>query len=123
MEFIINAKLPSLNEYINACRTSKYKAAAFKTNVENIIGWNIRMAKAKGLIKHTEKPCIVHFEWHEKTSKRDCDNIASAKKFILDALQTQEIIVNDNQRYIKGFTDTFVKDESDYVKVTLLEVN
>lgn len=119
--FIIKAKLPSLNEYVKACRTNRYKGASFKRDVEEVIGWAIKQALTKGTLKPTQKPCKVLFEWHEKTTRRDCDNIASAKKYILDAMQQQGIIVNDNQKYIKGFTDVFFKDVSDYVVVTLTE--
>ena len=119
-EFTIRAKLPSLNEYINACRANRYQAANFKREVEEVIGWAIKQARAKGELKPIDQPCRVYFEWHEKTAKRDCDNIASAKKFILDAMQKNGIIKNDNQKYIKGFTDTFVRSESDYVIVRLI---
>lgn len=120
--FMINAKLPSLNEYINVCRRNKYQAAKFKRDVEELIGWAIIEAKAKKMLQPTCKPYKVAFEWHERTAKRDCDNIASAKKYILDALQKQGIIPNDNQKYIKGFTDDFVKDTKDFVIVKLIEV-
>ena len=119
--FTVNAKLCSLNDYINVCRTNKYQAAQFKRDVEEVIGWAIKQALAKGTLKPVKKPCTVKFEWYEKTAKRDCDNIASAKKFILDAMQKQGIIVNDNQKYIKGFTDSFSRANENYVIVTLCE--
>lgn len=112
-----------MNEYINACRYNRYKGAQFKRDVEEVIGLAIIEAKAKKQIHPTDKPCTVRFEWHERTYKRDCDNIASAKKYILDSLQEQGIIPNDNQKYIKGFTDVFIKDSKDYVIVELTEIN
>lgn len=119
--FGIMDKLPGLNEVISANRANKYMGAQLKKQTETIIGWHIVRAKSIGMLLPTEKPCTVEFEWHEATMRRDCDNIASAKKFILDALQTHGIIKNDNQRYITGFKDTFVKDSKDYVLVTLIE--
>lgn len=120
--FMINAKLPSLNEYIAKINNNRHTGNKFKQETEELIQWAIKSAKIKKMIQPTCKPCIVHFEWHEKTRRRDCDNIASAKKFILDALQKENIIPNDNQKYIKGFTDTFVKDTKDFVIVRLKEV-
>ena len=120
--FTVKAKLPSLNEYIAACRANRYKGASFKRDVEEIICWSIKAAQVKGTLAPTNKPCYVSFHWHERTYKRDCDNIASAKKYILDALQKCEIIPNDNQRYIRGFADTFTKDTEDFVIVELKEV-
>lgn len=120
--FIIDAKLPSLNQYQNACRANKYQGANFKKEVETVIGWAIRQAVCKGELKPTDKPIVLHFEWHEKTKRRDADNIASAKKFILDALQKQKIIPNDNRKYVKGFHDTIIDDEKDFVKVEIIEL-
>ena len=119
--FTVKAKLPSLNEFISAMNNHRYNGYRFKQEIEELIGWEIRQALTKGTLKPTTKPCKVNFYWHEKTAKRDCDNIASAKKFLLDAMQKQGIIQNDNQRYIRGFTDTFVKDTVDYVIVELVE--
>lgn len=119
--FIIRAKLPSLNDYILACRANRYKGAAFKHDVEELIGWNIKQALVKKTLYPTEEPIIINFAWHEKTKRRDADNIASAKKFVLDAMQKQGIIPNDNRKYIKGFTDIIIDDKEDYVEVELVE--
>ena len=121
--FVINTRLPSVNDYVDVCRRNKYQAAQFKRDVEEVIEWAIRGALATGTLEATSKPCKVKFEWHEKTMKRDVDNIAGAKKFILDAMQTMGIIVNDNQKYVKGFTDDFIKDDKDFVRVELVEVS
>lgn len=120
--FVIEEKLPSLNDYINVCRNNKYKGAKFKKDVENLIAVYIRNAKIKKVLKPTDKPVVVHFEWHEKTRRRDADNIASAKKYILDAMQTSEIIPNDNRKYVKGFTDVIIDDKKDFVVVNIEEV-
>ena len=120
--FIIYEKLPSLNDYIDECRTNKYRGANFKKDVENIISIYIRNAKVKKTVTPTDKPIIVHFEWHERTKKRDTDNVASAKKFILDAMQSTGIIPNDSRKYVKGFTDMFFDAKSDYVVVKIEEI-
>lgn len=119
--FIIHTRLPSLNDYILACRANKYKGASFKNDVEENIGWYIRNALCTGDLHPVKCPIKVHFIWHERTKKRDPDNIASAKKFILDAMQKNGIIPNDNRKYIKGFTDDIVDDIADYVEVKIFE--
>lgn len=116
-KFIVNTKLPSLNEYIKQINNNRHQGNKFKQEIEELICWYIKLAK----IDKVEKTCFVKFIWHEKTRKRDCDNIASAKKFILDALQKCEIIKNDNQKYITGFSDVFIKDDKDFVEVELIE--
>ena len=75
-----------------------------------------------GELKPTDRPLIVSFEYHEKTKRRDADNIASAKKFILDAMQKNGVIPNDNRTSVKGFHDTIIDDTADYVKVELIEI-
>ena len=65
---------------------------------------------------------MVRFEWHERTKKRDADNIASAKKFILDALVNMRVLPDDSRKYVKGFYDTIIDDKTDFVKVELVEI-
>ena len=120
--FIIKERLPSLNDYVNACRSNKYVGAKMKEDVEILIGYYILADKKLGLLKPTDKQVHIIFEWNEKTDKRDTDNIAFAKKFILDALQTQKIIINDNRKYVRGFEDLFYKTKENFIKVTLIEV-
>jgi Holliday junction resolvase RusA-like endonuclease len=52
-------------------------------------------------------PCTIVFKWIEGNIRRDLDNVAFAKKFVLDALQKAEILPNDDQKYVKGFRDNF----------------
>lgn len=116
--FIIQSKLCSLNDYVNACRSNAYKGAKFKREVEDIIGWYIAISK----LPKISSPVIIHFEWHEKTKRRDADNIASAKKFILDALVKQGILIDDSRKYVRGFTDTIIDDAKDFVVVNIQQV-
>lgn len=64
----------------------------------------------------------MRFEWHERTKKRDADNIASTKKFILDALVKNGVLEDDSRKYVKGFYDVIVDDKADFVKVELVEI-
>ena len=65
---------------------------------------------------------MIRFEWHERTKKRDADNIASAKKFILDALVKSCVLVDDSRKYVKGFYDEIIDDKEDFVIVELVEI-
>lgn len=120
--FIIKQKLPSLNEYVRACRSNKYHGAKFKADVEEAIGWAIKQAQAAGKLSVMgEKPCKVYIDWHEKTKRRDVDNIQSAQKYILDALQKCGIIKNDSRKYVKQIYHTVNDSTEDYVVVRLEE--
>lgn len=98
----IKGKLPSLNEYINACRRNRYAGAKMKQETETLVGYQLVA------LRPIKAPVIIHFFWYEKNSRRDKDNVAAAKKFILDAMQKTGKIPNDNNKFIAGFTDSFI---------------
>lgn len=97
----IPMKLPSLNEYIQACRNNKYAGAKFKTNIEDDIMWYINS------LPRFERPVKINFTWIEGNKKRDIDNVAFAKKFILDALVKAGKLKDDNRNCVTAFTDSF----------------
>ena len=107
----INMKLPSLNEYVNVCRTNRFKASNYKKRIESAIGLFI------GHLPRFDKPVKIHFHWIEGNKRRDYDNIAFAKKFILDALVKAGKLRDDNRKCVTAFTDTF--DYGDETKVIL----
>ena len=112
ISFKIPFRLPSLNEYIDKCRSNKYGGASYKKSVEKDIMFVLNT-------QHFYISSQVHitFVWHEPNRKRDKDNVAFAKKFILDALQKSGRLENDNNNFIAGFTDRFVYDGSEGVEV------
>lgn len=120
--FIIPVKLPSLNEYQNACRANRYAGAKFKKETETVIELAILKALKAGNLRPPSPPVRIAFVWHEKTRRRDADNIASAKKYILDAMQHMNVIPNDNRKIVTGFTDEIVDDTADYVEVNIIEL-
>lgn len=95
---LIPFQLPSLNKMILANRTNWQTGAALKRKTEQRIAWAI---KAAGL-KPVTYPCIVHMTFEEPNRRRDCDNVESAKKFILDALVKTGILKGDSPRYVAG---------------------
>lgn len=116
----IDRQLPSLNEYIHKLNSHYQIGAKFKREVENDIIGYIWLAKAKGeLRKITEYPVELNIEWHEKDKKRDVDNIKSATKFILDAMQSAGIIENDGRKFISQIHDTIVNDKKTFVVIEI----
>lgn len=101
MKYIIDMKLPSLNDYIRACRTNKFLGAKMKSDLEEKIHYFLfKMPKY-------DKPIKIHFTWVEGNKKRDLDNICFAKKFILDSMVKYGKLENDNRNYVYAFTDSF----------------
>jgi Holliday junction resolvase RusA-like endonuclease len=97
----IPLKLPSLNEYINECRKNKYAGGKMKKEVENDISIFIQR------LPQFENPIKINFTWVEGNKRRDLDNVAFAKKFILDALVKCGRLKDDNRKCVTAFTDSF----------------
>lgn len=116
-EFVIEIpmKLPSLNDYIRACRGNRYGANNIKQSIEAEIGAYIAP------LPTFKKPVKISFLWVEETKRRDYDNVAFAKKFILDSLQKNGKLPNDNRKWVKGFTDDFEYGEQKVI-ITIREV-
>ena len=112
----IRGKLPSLNDYIAACRTSPHVGNKMKREHEDMIMLQL------GRMKRIDKPVKVRFIWHEKNKRRDKDNVAFAKKFIFDAMQRAGKLVNDNNDYIIGFSDDFIYGVDYGVTIIIEEV-
>lgn len=105
---IIRERLIGLNEYVNACRRNRYYANDLKQGTEAKITAYIK-EQINGV--HFHEPVRLSFRWYEENRKRDIDNIAMAKKFILDALVKSGVLVDDSMRWVKGFTDEFFIDK------------
>jgi Holliday junction resolvase RusA-like endonuclease len=116
---IIAGQLPNLNEYTKACRSNKFAGAKMKAKAEEIISFYI-LQQLKGVaFKNT---VTLSFRWYEPNKKRDLDNICFAKKFILDALVSNGIIIADGWKGVIGFTDTFFVDkENPRIEVDIQE--
>lgn len=106
---IIKGRLPSLNDYIYECRRNKYSGAAMKKEAQAYILYNIIIQLKSRVLFNT--PIRLSFIWYEQNNKRDLDNIAFAKKFILDALVQSKKLPDDGWKYVRGFTDEFYVDK------------
>ena len=114
MSITLDCQYPTLNEYINVERNNRYSANSQKQKYTNIT-----KMLAKHCNKVTEKADML-FEWHVAT-KHDHDNIAFAKKFILDGFKQAGVIKDDKQAYIGHLYDEFYKDTRSYVIVHVLK--
>ena len=114
-KFTIPGRFVSLNEYVNAERSRRNYGAAIKRDETN------KAKKAAEGMPHFEHPVWLSFKWIEKDSRRDLDNIAFAKKFILDGLVKAGVLENDSRRFVVGFEDDFseIDKENPRVEVTL----
>ena len=104
----IGGSLPNLNEYTKANRTNMHVGANMKKQTETMITSFIRQ-QLHGV--ETIERCTIRFVWVEKDRRRDLDNIAFAKKFILDALVKNGILKGDGWSCVTGFSDSFRVDK------------
>lgn len=117
---VIQGRLDGLNEYTRACRSNKYKGAEMKKANERIVSAYI-MQQLKNV--HFDGVVRLSFRWYEKDRKRDLDNIAMSKKFILDALVSNQVIFADSWKGVVGFTDEFFIDKTNpRIEVDIEEV-
>lgn len=103
----IHGTLPGLNEYTKSNRTNKYAAAQMKRTTQSLIGYCISQQLRN---VHITQPVQIAFTWYEVNKKRDKDNVAFAKKFILDALVEHKVLQNDGWQNIDSFSDSFKID-------------
>ena len=111
----IPMKLPSLNEYVNICRTNPYKASKFKHDLEEQIEWYLKD------LPRFERAVTIRFHWVEGNKRRDLDNVAYAKKHILDAMVKAGKLKDDNRNCVKAFQDTFSYSSETKVILTIEE--
>lgn len=119
MKFVIQGRLPSLNDYIKECRGNKYSANLMKKRVEKGIVFAIREAK---LQRATTYPIKLKITWYEENKRRDIDNVVFATKFIQDALVSAGIIENDNQKWIVGLShEVLIDRDNPRIEIEILE--
>ncbi len=109
--FVIHGRLPGNNEFIAANRTNFYVGNKLKKDAQKLVCAEIRQ-QLRGL--HIGGSVFLTYRFYEPNRKRDLDNVfAGASKVIQDALVACEVLVNDSQRYIRGFTTLFDVDSND----------
>ena len=105
MKIIIHGELTNLNTYINNERGNKFNAARIKRDETTKCAYYFM---GKGCC---EKRYFISFVWFLKDKRKDPDNIAFAKKFILDGMVRAKFIKTDSLKHIAGFSDNFFIDK------------
>lgn len=83
----------SFNEYINAERTNKFRAAKIKKTETETIALELKAQNAQPIKYKID----LHFKFFAKDKRRDPDSYMLFCKFFLDGMQVAAIIPNDNQ--------------------------
>jgi hypothetical protein len=109
-------RFPTLNEYIDCERGSTIAAAAMKKKCTE----QVKVQCIEQSIPPVAGKVDLLFEWHSST-RHDPDNVAFAKKFILDGLQAAGVLENDNRKFIGTMADEIIQDDEDYVILHITE--
>lgn len=118
--FTIEGRMPGLNEYTKKNRSDVHAGAAMKRRETERAAHAARAAH----VPRFERPVRVTFHWFEpgRGRKRDLDNVAFAKKFVLDGLVMAGVLADDGPGYVVGFADVFSYCADPHIVVTVSEV-
>ena len=110
MRLVIYGRLPGLNEYIDAERKSRYKAAKLKSDAEQLV----MVCARRDLRKWRAHDAVyMRYTWYERDRRRDKDNVSGyGRKVIQDVLVKGGYLHNDGWNEIAGFSDEFRVDKS-----------
>lgn len=69
--------------------------------------WTAKVGEAahRDCVKPFAGPVFITFRWQEKTRRRDPDNFAAGKKFVLDGLVDAGVLVGDGWGHVAGWLD------------------
>lgn len=117
-KLIIPGRLPSLNEYVNDQRANRYAGHKSKKVADSVVQSAITQSRLKPVQTY---PIALKITYYEKNRRRDPDNFAFAKKFILDGLQKAGIITGDGWSQIQGWEESWEVDkENPRIEVLLM---
>lgn len=112
----IKMRLPGLNEYTRACRSSRYAGATMKKDAERAVMAYVRAAHAEP----ASDPCAIVMVFHETDRRRDADNVEFAQKFILDGLVASGVIAGDSPAHVLCSIPLTVYGDDGYVDVRII---
>jgi hypothetical protein len=111
---IIPHRLPGMNEF--AGRASRWHYTKLKAETQASIAAEIRRQHLKPM-----PYAYLSYIWFEPNRRRDLDNIASACKYINDALVACKILPNDGWENVLGIKHGFVVGDEASVHIELTD--
>lgn len=98
---------PDLNDYQKKYAAHWAAGAAMKRDYTHLVR---DLAVVTRQPKWCE-PVKVLFVWVEEDDARDLDNVAFAKKFVLDGLVEAGVIEDDDRAHVTGWRDEFPRPD------------
>lgn len=117
-ELVIPGQLPALNEIIQASKTHWSQYSKLKKKYSDLIE-DITVIHRTPFFRELE----LDITYYCRDRRKDPDNIAAGKKFILDGLVAAGVIKDDGWKCVKGFNERWQVDkENPRVEVVLKDV-
>jgi hypothetical protein len=117
ISYLIDIKLPTLNEYINLERTNGYAAAALKKKYTNYC------AIYANNVQSLEGLYDIVLDWETANNREDPDNLYFGIKFILDGLiKVQKNGFKDGRKNIRRIYHNIKTTGKFQVTVNLIEI-
>ena len=114
--FTVPGELPGLNTIIEEAKSHHMAYANLKEEYTEKVAW-----KAKSLPEF--KKVYLNITYYCANRRRDPDNIAAGKKFLIDGLVEADVLENDGWNQVKGWNENFKKDkENPRVHVEIMEM-
>jgi hypothetical protein len=101
--FVIQGRLPGLNEMIAAMNTHRYRGAELKKKETRRCAWSVVGHR----IDKVTSPIRIVVTWVEPNARRDLDNVAAGVKYILDGLMEAGKLPSDGRKYVRGIEHRF----------------
>ena len=111
LAFNFDGEFPGLNEVISRAKKHWGGYAAMKKRYSSMVMWTVVDLKPSACGDTLRgKRVGVCVDWYCRDRRRDPDNIASGKKFILDGLVQAKVLSGDGWGSIAWFEDRFHVD-------------
>lgn len=105
MRLTIKGELCDLNTFLRALSNNRFGGGKIKKEETERVYYECRGKKVY------EYPIHIEFNWYSKNERKDIDNVAFSKKFILDGMVMAKVIENDSRKFVRSFTDKFFIDK------------
>ncbi|AZO96157.1 RusA family crossover junction endodeoxyribonuclease [Halocella sp. SP3-1] len=117
MKIIIPGEFPSLNEIIKKAKSHHMAYASMKKENTQLV------QMIANRLPNMER-VYLDITYYCKNRRKDPDNIAAAKKFILDGLVAAEVIPNDGWKEIDSWEEKFKVDKNNpRIEINIKEVD
>lgn len=108
MKIVISRELTDLNTYIKALNNHYLAGNKIKKEETEWVYYEAKRQKAKPWMEY---PIKITCTWYSKDERKDIDNVAFAKKFILDGLVLAGVIEDDSRKFVRALGDVFYVDK------------